>query len=75
MIRKHVTLSMIAEACETSVGTVSRALNQKADVNAETKARISETSAKLGYRGRGKTVLPAASFCTFIGGSKIADDF
>ena len=31
MIRKHVTLSMIAEACETSVGTVSRALNQKAD--------------------------------------------
>ena len=54
-MRKRVTLAMIAEACETSVGTVSRAINQKSDINAETKAYILEKAAELGYRFENKT--------------------
>lgn len=47
---KKVTLSAIAEACGTSVGTVSRALNEKSDINSETKAQILKTAAMMGYR-------------------------
>lgn len=58
-MRKHVTLAMIAEACNTSVGTVSRALHQKADINEETRAAILETARRMGYQIKPK--LPAAA--------------
>lgn len=46
---KRVTLSTIAKACNTSIGTVSRALTGKADINAETKVHILEVAEQLGY--------------------------
>ena len=47
---KKVTLATIAHTCGISVGTVSRALSEKPDINPETKARVLETAAQLGYQ-------------------------
>jgi len=46
----HVTIRDVAAATGFSVNTVSRALNDKPDVSAETKRVILETARKLGYR-------------------------
>lgn len=46
---KRVTLNTIAKACNTSVGTVSRALTGKSDINADTKAHILQVAKELGY--------------------------
>ncbi len=47
---KRITLNTIAQACNTSVGTVSRALTGKTDINADTKAHILQVARELGYR-------------------------
>lgn len=47
---KRVTLNTIAQACNTSVGTVSRALTGKTDINADTKAHILQVAKEMGYR-------------------------
>lgn len=47
---KRVTLSTIAKVCNTSIGTVSRALTGKTDINPETKAYILQVADQLGYR-------------------------
>ena len=39
----------LARHLDISIGTVSRALNDKADVNPETRRRVREAAAKLGY--------------------------
>lgn len=39
----------LAEHLDISIGTVSRALNGKADVNEETRRRVMEAAARLGY--------------------------
>ena len=39
----------LARHLDISIGTVSRALNDKADVNPETRERVREAAAKLGY--------------------------
>ena len=39
----------LARHLDISIGTVSRALNDKADVNAETRARVHAAAAKFGY--------------------------
>ena len=49
-MNKRVTMEMIAEACQTSIGTVDRALNNRADINPETKKNILETAWRLGYK-------------------------
>ena len=49
-MNSQVTIRDVAEATGFSVNTVSRALNDKPDVNAETKRAILETAKKLGYR-------------------------
>ena len=48
-MKKRVTLQQIAEACETSVGTVSRAINGKSDINSETRNEILRVAKELGY--------------------------
>ena len=49
-MKPHVTIRDVAAATGFSVNTVSRALNDKPDVSAETKRVILETARKLGYR-------------------------
>jgi DNA-binding LacI/PurR family transcriptional regulator len=39
----------LARHLDISIGTVSRALNDRADVNAETRTRVREAAARLGY--------------------------
>ena len=47
---KRVTMEMIARACDTSIGTVDRALNSRKGINAETRQRIMDKAEELGYR-------------------------
>lgn len=42
-------IRQLADYLDISIGTVSRALNGKADVNAETRRRVLEAAEKLGY--------------------------
>ncbi|HWS44034.1 MAG TPA: LacI family DNA-binding transcriptional regulator [Pseudoflavonifractor sp.] len=60
----RVTLKMIAEKADTSIGTVDRALNNRDGVSEESKARVLQVAEALGYRpnkfasalGRKKTI-------------------
>ena len=69
----------LARHLDISIGTISRALNDKADVNPETRKRVREAAAKLGYSPnqsgrslrRGKTdlvgvIIPVGSENTLI---------
>ena len=47
---KRITMAMIADACRTSIGTVDRALHNRADINPETRRMILETAERLGYK-------------------------
>ncbi|MBZ4033882.1 LacI family transcriptional regulator [Flavobacterium johnsoniae] len=47
---KYITIKDIAKQLNTSVSTVSRAFNDKADINPETKALVLKTAKALGYR-------------------------
>lgn len=49
-MEKRVTMAMIAAACQTSIGTVDRALNNRADINPETKRTVLAAAQKLGYK-------------------------
>ncbi|MEO8683377.1 MAG: LacI family DNA-binding transcriptional regulator [Devosia sp.] len=49
MTRK-ITINDVAAVAGVSRGAVTRALNDKADINPETKKRVLEVSARLGYR-------------------------
>lgn len=49
-MEKRVTMSMIAEACRTSIGTVDRALHNRAGINPETRQMILDTAKSLGYK-------------------------
>jgi len=49
-MNSDITIRDVAEATGFSVNTVSRALNEKPDVSAETKRVILESVGKLGYR-------------------------
>lgn len=42
-------IRQLAEELNLSIGTVSRALNDRPDVNPETRARVKEAAARLGY--------------------------
>jgi len=44
-----VSIRELAQHLNISIGTVSRALNGRSDVNAETRKRVFEAAAKLGY--------------------------
>ena len=44
-----IGIRALAQHLDISIGTVSRALNGKADVNAETRRRVLEAAAELGY--------------------------
>ena len=46
---KYITLKMVAERAEVSVNTASRAINNKLDINEETKKRILKVAQELGY--------------------------
>jgi len=50
MNHKQVTSIHIAEICGVSRGTVDRALNNRPDINAETKEKIQRVAQQLGYR-------------------------
>ena len=46
---KYITLKMVAEKAEVSVNTASRAINNKPDINENTKKRILKVAQELGY--------------------------
>lgn len=46
---KYITLKMVAERAGVSVNTVSRAINNKSDINEETKKRVLKVTQELGY--------------------------
>jgi LacI family transcriptional regulator len=46
---RYITLKMVAEKAEVSVNTASRAINNKPDINEETKKRILKVAQELGY--------------------------
>ena len=46
---KYITLKMVAERAEVSVNTASRAINNKPDINEETKKRVLQIAKELGY--------------------------
>jgi len=46
---KYITLKMVAEKAEVSVNTASRAINNKPDINENTKKRILQIAKELGY--------------------------
>jgi len=47
--RNSLTIRDVAEACEVSISTVSRVLNDKADVSAETYDKVRRVIAEMGY--------------------------
>ncbi|MES2695821.1 MAG: LacI family DNA-binding transcriptional regulator, partial [Verrucomicrobiota bacterium] len=51
--RKKVTIHDIAREAKVSIGTVSRALNNAHNINAETRERVMSISRRLGMRPRG----------------------
>lgn len=46
---KYITLKIVAERAEVSVNTASRAINNKPDINDETKKRVLKVAQELGY--------------------------
>jgi len=46
---KYITLKMVAESAGISVNTASRAINNKQDINSETKKRVLQIAKELGY--------------------------
>lgn len=52
---KKVTIHDIAREAKVSIGTVSRALNNAHNINAETRERVMTISRRLGMRPRGAT--------------------
>lgn len=63
-----VTLKDLAKACNVSVGTVSRALNEKTEVSAKTSERIRKLASELGYiPNRAGRALSAQKNINFIG--------
>jgi len=48
-VKKFVTIRDIAKEAGVSINTVSRALNDKPDINVETKRKILEIAKKMGY--------------------------
>jgi len=46
---KYITLKMVAERAEVSVNTASRAINNKPDINEETKKKVLKVAQELGY--------------------------
>jgi len=46
---KYITLKKVAEKAGVSVNTASRAINNKPDINEETKKRVLKVAQKLGY--------------------------
>lgn len=49
-MNKKITMSMIARECDTSIGTVDRALNGRPGINPQTKEQILSTAKRLGYK-------------------------
>ncbi|PKB43540.1 LacI family transcriptional regulator [Cellulophaga sp. RHA19] len=47
---KHITIKDVAKKLNVSISTVSRAFNNKYDINEETKQRILQTANELGYK-------------------------
>ncbi|WP_111708284.1 LacI family DNA-binding transcriptional regulator [Lutibacter citreus] len=47
---KYITIKDIAKKLNTSVSTVSRAFNDKSDINAKTKEVVLKTAKEMGYR-------------------------
>jgi len=72
-------IRQLAEHLQISTGTVSRALNGKADVNAETRRRVLEAAETLGYvpnqagrslrQGRSRTIGLMLSHDSMVGGA------
>ena len=53
---KYITLKMVAEKAGVSVNTASRAINNKSDINEETKKRMLKVAQELGYVRNGTAV-------------------
>lgn len=48
-MEKPITMTMIAQKCGTSIGTVDRALNNRPGISAKTRQRVLDVAAQLGY--------------------------
>ncbi|OFW53010.1 MAG: LacI family transcriptional regulator [Actinobacteria bacterium RBG_13_35_12] len=53
---KYITLRMVAEKAKVSVNTASRAINNRPDINLETKKRVLQIAKELGYIRNGAAV-------------------
>ncbi len=49
-MKKRVTIAEIAKKCNTSIGTVDRALNNRSGIHSETKEFILQTAREMGYQ-------------------------
>lgn len=49
-MKKRVTIAEIAKKCNTSIGTVDRALNNRNGIHSETKEFILQTAKEMGYQ-------------------------
>lgn len=49
-MKKHITINQVAEEAGVSIQTVSRVINDRYDVSAETRQRVQEVVARLGYQ-------------------------
>lgn len=49
-MKKRVTIAEIAKRCNTSIGTVDRALNNRSGIHSETKDFILQTAKEMGYQ-------------------------
>ncbi|SHE52090.1 transcriptional regulator, LacI family [Mariniphaga anaerophila] len=46
---KHITIKEVAEALNCSISTVSRAFNNKSEIHPDTRERVLQVAAKMGY--------------------------
>ncbi len=66
-LKDRVTIYQVAQAANVSLATVSRVINKKGNVTEETRKRVEETIAKLGYKPSALAQALATNKSTTIG--------
>lgn len=66
-IKDRVTIYQVAKAAGVSLATVSRVINKQGSVTPETRKKVEDTIARLGYRPSGLAQALATNRTTYIG--------